>query len=170
MESPSLMRSPKSGDSLVTVYIFGITQSTVEMLGGSGPPSVQLWEKYCREVLKPDGLEDLEMKGRFKAITKVANIDDVNIPGVAKPFNGKPVLIKKTGVLTKSADVLEMSVNVYLWPFHVKSGFSMTFPTFPTMILDSAFVIEGRDDSELQEQILGCVRVSFPRPELAVPL
>lgn len=35
--------------------------------------------------------------------------------------------------------------------------------TFPTMILDTAFVIEGRAAGELPEQVLGCARISFPK-------
>lgn len=38
------------------------------------------------------------------------------------------------------------------------------------MILDSAFVIEGRDDEEVPEQVVGCARLSNPCLEAAVPV
>ena len=90
-------------------------------------------------------------------------------------YNSKPVLIKKTGSLTRrvvpqAGVVLEMNVNVHTWPYTTRKGFNMLLPAFPTMILDSAFVIEGRSDEEVPEQIIGCARLNHPSLDAAIPI
>lgn len=40
--------------------------------------AVQLWERYCREAIDMDGNENLDFKGRFKAITTITNFSEVS--------------------------------------------------------------------------------------------
>ena len=53
--------------------------------------------------------ENAEVKGRFKAIAGLYNLDEVNLSSLVKSYNAKPVLIKKTGCVTCGADHLEIS-------------------------------------------------------------
>lgn len=172
--SPPLMASVNTGPGVCVYYVFRITQATWEALRDldTASPAVKLWENYCRTALDEEGHQNLNVKGRFKAITQVANLDDTQIPGLMHPYNGKPVLIKKTGELMRGNDgeFLEMNVNVHTWPLTTRAGFYSLISHFATALLDSAFVIEGREDEELPETILGCARVCFPQLDQAKPL
>lgn len=171
--SPPLMASSNTGAGICVYYVFQITTATWEALNDldSAPPAVKLWERYCREAIDTRGKQNLDVKGRFKAITQVANLEETAIPSMMHGYNGKPVLIKKTGDLTRSEDgsCMEMNVNVHLWPIATRAGFYSLMDNFSTALLDSAFVIEGREDDELPETVLGCARVCFPHVDQAGP-
>lgn len=171
--TPPFMASVNTGPGVCVHYVFRITQATWEALRDldSAPPAVKLWETYCRTALDEEGHQNLNVKGRFKAITQVANLDDTQIPGLMHPYNGKPVLIKKTGELMRAngGEVLEMNVNVHTWPLTTRAGFYSLISHFATALLDSAFVIEGREDEELPETVIGCARVCFPHLDQAGP-
>ena len=40
--------------------------------------AMKLWERYCREAIDMDGNENLDFKGRFKAITTITNFSEVS--------------------------------------------------------------------------------------------
>lgn len=56
-------------------------------------------------------------------------------------------------------------MNVFKWSYQARLGFNQCIATFAEALLDVGFVIEGRDDPELPEVILGCGRVSNPTIE-----
>ena len=73
--------------------------------------------------------------GRFKVLAQVRNIDDVSILSFAKRYNGKPALIRKTGMLYRcgpSGTYLNMDINVHAfgymarWVCSPSSGTSRT--------------------------------------------
>ena len=57
---------------------------------------------------------------------------------------------------------MQSKVNVFKWSYQARFGFNQCVPTFAEALLDVGFVIEGREDSELPEVILGCGRICRP--------
>ena len=54
---------------------------------------------------------------------------------------------------------MEMSVDVRVWRYLAKKGLNILKDRFSELELDVGFVIEGRADSELPEQLLGCAHL-----------
>jgi hypothetical protein len=111
--APSMMKSPTTGPNFLLVFTFIIKASTslfmaTEEALSQAPPALRLLDYWCRGVLA-NGKEDLEVKGRFKAIASVGNIDEVSLNSFAKSYNAKPVLVKKTGAVTRGSNYIEVS-------------------------------------------------------------
>lgn len=54
-----------------------------------------------------------EYRGRFKAMAQVWNIKELGLPGFIEKYNGKPVLITKSGTFIKGNGYYEMDINVH---------------------------------------------------------
>merc|ERR1711908_99791 len=78
------------------------------------------------------------------------------LPSWLKQYNAKPVLIQKSGALHAGADFLEMDVDIRGWSYPSKSGLYTLLPSFKDILVEIGFVIEGRDDDEMPEAMLGC--------------
>ncbi|KAG5184846.1 hypothetical protein JKP88DRAFT_313826 [Tribonema minus] len=72
--------------------------------GGSGgaaetahlSPALRLLCEFCAAAEA-----DAEMRGRFKAIGVVNNVEEAGIPSLIAQYNGKPVLVTKSGTLRR---------------------------------------------------------------------
>jgi len=117
---------------------------------------VKLWEKWC--ICAPT---DQEMQKRLKFIPRGDNLREIGVPGWICKYNGKPMLIKRPGetnFLFSHSDekMLEIDINMHPLPFMFKQA--MTYLKdhyFPKMVMTFGFVIEGRDEDELPEVLLG---------------
>eukprot|EP00752_Nemacystus_decipiens_P003394 g3140.t1 len=57
-------------------------------------------------------------------------------------------------------EFLELDVHVRKWNFMARKGLNKLTPKFGLINVSVAFLIEGREDAELPEQILGCATVN----------
>ncbi|CBN75723.1 conserved unknown protein [Ectocarpus siliculosus] len=57
-------------------------------------------------------------------------------------------------------EFLELDIHVRRWNFMARKGLSKLTPKFGLINVSVAFLVEGREDSELPEQILGCATVN----------
>ena len=90
-------------------------------------------------------------------------------------YNGKPVLIQKTGAvftgnLPSGRKFLEMRCDVHGWGIMSKRGLVSVIPRIKDMTMDMGFVIEGREEDELPERLLGACRVKELDPSAALEL
>jgi Protein ENHANCED DISEASE RESISTANCE 2, C-terminal len=69
-----------------------------------------------------------------------------------------------------SSSYLEMDCNVRSWCYLAKKALHYLYPRFNKTSLSVAFVLEGREDSELPEQLLGCCTLTNLDPQKAVPI
>ena len=77
------------------------------------------------------------------------------LPSFITSYNGKPVLINKSGKLKRHEKYIETSINVFLFNYIAKKSLHSLKPKFPTFALNIGFTIEGRCDEELPEVLLG---------------
>ena len=104
--------------------------------------------------------------GRFKVIGFLDNLSQMGIPSMlarsVEGFNGKPVIVFKTGAffLDAAEGVYECDVNVHEFPFMVKSSLAAMRSKIRAAQLRAAFVVQGEADDELPERLLGCASVS----------
>ncbi len=105
-------------------------------------------------------------------------------------YNGKPILIKrsgqtgflydnldpivseKNGNVSKCASVMEFHLNLHAFPFLCRQAIVMLKDYyFAKMLTTFAFTIEGRSEDELPEVLIGDgLQVHYPDPQLIRPL
>jgi Protein ENHANCED DISEASE RESISTANCE 2, C-terminal len=75
-----------------------------------------------------------------------------------------------TSSSSASSSYLEMDCDVRAWCYLAKKALYYLYPRFSKTSLSVAFVLEGREDSELPEQLLGCCTLTNLDPSKAVPI
>ncbi len=131
-------------------------------------PAIRLWEEYCRTAP-----HDEKMQGRFKLIPNIHNPREVGLPSWISKYCGKPVLIKRknvTGFLSSHPHLHAMEFDITLHPFPYLAKKAMAYlysSVFVKAIVSLAYVVEGRDDDELPEMVIGDgLRLMYPDPAL----
>ena len=128
---------------------------------------VKLWEKWCASAKT-----DPEMQKRLKFLPRGDNLKELGVPSWICRYNGKPMLIKRPGetsfICSHPDDrILEIDVNLHPLPFMFKQAMTYLKDNyFPRMIMTFAFVIEGREEDELPEVLLGNpIQLPFCNPK-----
>ncbi|KAG5190656.1 hypothetical protein JKP88DRAFT_298347 [Tribonema minus] len=181
LEAPSMVAPALDGPTLQCVFYLALSAEAARALaaaaaggGGALPPALQLLRDWC------EGAEaDAHTRSRFKAMARINNLHDAGLPGPVVQNNGRPTLITKSGTVTSgvgrvrgggSARYLELDCNVRHWCFLARRALRHLLPRAPRVHLSIGFVIEGRADAELPEQILGCCELGGVDPDRAVEL
>ena len=126
---------------------------------------VRLWEKYCKQAPS-----DPSFQARFKLIPS-ANLEDLGCPAYIAKYNGKPVLIKRnqvTGFFTDypSLNAMSFEISFHPFPYLFKQAMAYLKDYFDNTIGSFGFVIEGRNDDELPEVMIGAMKLCYPGPSL----
>ncbi|CAM9947512.1 unnamed protein product, partial [Ectocarpus sp. 4 AP-2014] len=146
------------GPTLHAVFYLTLREETAKALQDleSAEPSVRLLAEYFRRAES-----EPEMRTRFKAIAVVNNQEVINMARLIAPFNGKPVLITESGTLMRGTrrpgaegegapdEFLELDIHVRRWNFMARKGLSKLTPKFGLINVSVAFLVEGREDSEV---------------------
>jgi hypothetical protein len=117
---------------------------------------VKLWEKWCQE--SPN---NPEMQKRLKFIPRGDNLEEIGIAGWISKYNGKPMLIKRPGITNFvfshfQEDRMEIDISLHPLPFMFKQAMShLQEKYFKDLLMSFGFVIEGREEDELPEVLLG---------------
>ena len=137
-------------------------------------PATQLFINWCNTCE-----HNPSMRGRFKCMALVRDIDKHNFGPLLRTYNGKPVLITDSGsvlsgMTTTDTDTddnngssgsstryIELTVNVHKWAYMAKKGFVSLLPKFAYMQLEVGFTIEAQDDAEMPECMLGSTVLSY---------
>jgi hypothetical protein len=161
-QGPSLKLGSKPVDGCSYVYYFKLKQNVLDEL--TSPPedqssSVRLLSRYLKEAQT-----DSKLQGRFKVIAHIVNYQDMGFGSatgsLVNKYNGKPVIINKTGTLHQGDGYLEMDINIHQFSVLARKTLKSLQPKVPDMKLRIGFVIEGHEDDELPEQMLGCADIS----------
>jgi hypothetical protein len=99
----------------------------------------------------------------------------VGLPSYISKYCGKPVLIKRvnvTGFLSNHPELnaMEFDITLHPFPYLAKKAMSYLYDNiFAKAVISLSYVIEGRDDDELPEALVGDgVKLLRPDPELTV--
>ena len=151
----------------VTFYYI-ITEDTVKQCRDieNAHPSVRLLRDYIERA----PAEDPEYRNRWKAMAWVHNMTELGLGSLVERYNGKPVLIFKSGTLISRENYFELDVNVHEFSYPARRGLHSLLEKFKDMHLAVGFVVEGRDDSELPEVMVGCADLYKLRHDEAVEM
>ena len=164
LESAQMWNPPRDGQNCSLVLIFRVKPETQRAArdAGTAPPAVQLLVRYCSEAPTSRPLQE-----RFKLIGVVDNMERLGLPSLVQSYNGKPMLVTKSGTLTHRQHcdgygLLEMDCNVHYFGYPARKGLSELKGRVKEMVLNIAVVVQAETDDEMPEQVLGCVLVRAP--------
>ncbi|KAG6951964.1 hypothetical protein JG688_00013499 [Phytophthora aleatoria] len=150
----------KQGDGPGFNFItyFAIPPAIREMLDAPGEPSLQA-VRLLKDFMKPQSW----VSERFKAIGIVVNPQEQNLGRAERrlleTYNGQPILTRPQHHFYRGDGYFEVDVNAHDFNYIARKGLVGVSTHACNMILDFGFVLEGQEDNELPEQILGCVRL-----------
>ena len=98
--------------------------------------------------------------GRFKVISFIDNLSELKFPsmlmGTVNKFNGKPIIVNKTGSFYNEKDVFEVDVDVFQFPVLGRTALNQGRSLAEGAKLRIAFVLQAETEDELPERLLGC--------------
>jgi len=165
LESPSLFGQKLDGPTCNAVFCFGMTEETAAMAAlpeEEQSNATRLLTKYWRE-----GGANRELQETMKLMAFCRNIDTFDgwLVKLLKGYNGKPVLLTKSGTLYQGATNQGLSfggmdVNMRCWAYPARKALKTCAEMIPQMTLHVALTIEGDPtrqgkDEELPEQVFG---------------
>ena len=165
---PSMFSSPEDGPGRHCIMYFVLRDEIVELLvqernniltgifNNTLSPGLKLSIHWFANYN-----QSKEMKGRFKVIGMIKNIADLNLSSFITGYNGKPVLINKSGNVYSGDNYVEMDVRVHKFSYLAKKGLNFLSSKFEEIVLDIGFTIESRSDDEMPEQLLCCAQLNY---------
>ncbi len=156
LSKPKMMGQSVDGPSIQTCTIFRLRKETRETLNSeeskSWSPALRLLVEWSKRAPR-----DSKWKGRLKLIMFAENPVEVGLPSMLTGYNGKPILLTKSTELFAEKSYFEISTNFAKFCYLFRQAWSSYgIPALKTGDVSVGVTIEGRDDSELPEQILGC--------------
>ena len=132
--------------------------------------AIKLFEKWCKRAPT-----DENFQARFKVIVLGQNLKEIGVPMWISKYNGKPFLIKRAGTTGfvykhEHASAIEFDISFYHFPYLFKQGTAFLKESFfKKVVATFGFVIEGRDDDELPECVIGeGMQICYPDPAIAI--
>lgn len=132
--------------------------------------AVRLFEEWCSRSPSDDSFQ-----ARFKVIILGQNLKEIGIPHWIGKYNGKPFLIKRSGVTGflydhQDLSAMEFDISFHCFPYLFKRGtVFLKNGYFKKLLASFAFVIEGRNDEELPEVVIGeGMQICYPDPAIAI--
>lgn len=135
-------------------------------------PAAKLLNKWFQRTSGSD--PDTEFASRFKFVPFSPNATSI-LPSsmYMSKYNGKPLLIKRTGATglhvnnpaEKGVPLREFCINFHAFPYLAKQAFSYTVRHYlEAFVMRTCFVIEGRDEEELPEVVIGGASICCADP------
>ncbi|CAH0482267.1 unnamed protein product [Peronospora belbahrii] len=140
------------------VTYFAIPPAIRKMLDGPDEPPLQA-VRLLKNFMQPQSW----VSERFKAIGIVVNPQDQQLGRAERrlleTYNGQPILTRPQHQFYHGDGYFEIDVNAHDFNYIARKGLVGVSTHACNMVLDFGFVLEGQEDDELPEQILGCVRL-----------
>ena len=124
--------------------------------------------------LRPTNVDDAATKlafkffsgmvtARFKTMAFVDNLPDLKFPALIAPtinkFNGKPVIVQKTGSFYAEKGIYEVDIDVFQFPVIARTALASAKTSSALARIRLAFVMQGETEDELPERLLGCCEI-----------
>eukprot|EP00931_Biecheleriopsis_adriatica_P123998 TRINITY_DN99077_c0_g1_i1.p1 TRINITY_DN99077_c0_g1~~TRINITY_DN99077_c0_g1_i1.p1 ORF type:complete len:426 (-),score=54.91 TRINITY_DN99077_c0_g1_i1:57-1301(-) len=147
---------PEEDGGLSILNYFVISRQAADMLAsGCLNPALRLWKRFVEEgVSTKEGIS-------LKVVARVEDLDKHEVPESFKRFNNKPVLLTKSSVVCggRLPEVMEIDFDVRSWIYPARSALVSYHHRAREADIQVGYLLEGKVDEELPEQILGCFMV-----------
>lgn len=172
--NPVWGKAQDDGEGQSLVYYMVLSDKTVEELKrppAEWSPALKLLKRFVEGKDEGDGKSP--PRQRFKIITRLCNLSQCDLNAATRKlitqYNEKPFLARTTISLDTQPDCFEVNIDVHNFGYMARVGLSGVRGMLQNMVFDVGFVIQGDDDSELPETLLGCARTAHLRLADAVP-
>ena len=85
-------------------------------------------------------------------------------------WNGKPLLTRDEHVFHYGEHYMEIELDLHRWKYLVRKIWNTLSKGAARLPLNSGYVIEGHDNGELPEQVLGCAFITGVDVDSALPV
>lgn len=144
---------PEEDGGLSVLSYFVLSREQCELLSNNQEtPSLRLLRRFTEEgVSTKTGIS-------FKVVGRVEDMDRYEVPQSFRQFNNKPVLLTATATVSthRLPEVLEIDYDVRQWVYPARTALVNYHHRAREAELEIAYLVEGKTDDELPEQILGC--------------
>lgn len=163
-DAPPLFGTVQDGPGWAIVMYFKITEWACNELRdlSAASPAIKLFAKFCQHAET-----DYAWRSRFKVITYCSNLDEIGVPSVISSYNAKPVIIRRTSSIFRGPSHLEIDIHIHKFANLAKKSIHLLSSHCGLMYMQIGFVVEGRTDEELPENLFACVGVNRPDEEKA---
>jgi hypothetical protein len=103
----------------------------------------------------------------LQVINSCTNLDELGFPSLIVSYNAKPVLIRRTGSIFRGENYMEMNIHVHKFANVAKQSIHLLSSRCGQLYMQIGFVIEGREDKELPENLFACVAINRPQEDQA---
>lgn len=154
--APGFFYSQTDGKGFMVTMILKLSDKTIERIAkGDETPGMKLFKRFVEEAST-----DPEMRGRLKGIVRASNLDELQsnliLSGFAHRYNCTPFLIHHNEARYFQGDrYFEIDVDMHNWSLISRNAFYQLNHLLKEIRAHFAFVVEGRSNEELPEQILG---------------
>ena len=104
-----------------------------------------------------------EQLDRFKILDWVDNVDQLKLSSsersILNSWNGTPVLSRPQHRMYSHETHFEVDIDAHIFGFLARKMFPAMLRKLDQMVLDIGFCIEGQQDDELPEQVIGAARL-----------
>ena len=156
-EAPSVWGQDAGGPTINAILTFSLKKSVIEDLKTKELPAASLLKDFYEKV--PQGGATPAQQpflGRFKFLVRAER----GVPKVFSKYNGKPVLVTRSGKCFRGDHYLEVNCNLRRWAYTARVALYSMWGALSQYKLHVGCCIEGRDDTEMPERILGCAQLS----------
>lgn len=152
------------------VSLFAVKEETLQALAAPKQPNaLRLLVDYVKQAgrEKQDGTpaSGRTSSGVLKCIATGENLDNLGISSIMMPmvrrYNGTPVLITRSGSthVGPANEWLEVNIDVRVWSYAARSALYNLRDSLPLASVHVGFCIQGCQDDELPECIVGACRI-----------
>ena len=138
---------------IIVCKISAATLEEVKKPVAEWSPALRLFANFVEKAAT-----DKAVRESFKCISIVDSIKDLKLGSFIEGYNGKPVLITKSGQVFQGTGYFEFDINVHMWNMVARKTLKSLQPNVSRMTVDSGFVIQGTADEELPEIMLAACR------------
>ncbi|CAK9114151.1 unnamed protein product [Durusdinium trenchii] len=143
------------GFSILNYFVLSREASAL-LASNAATPALQLWKRFVEEgVSTKEGIS-------LKVVGRVEDLDKHEVPESFKRFNNKPVLLTRSATVYKKRlpEMLEIDFDVRNWNYPTRAAMVSYHHRAREAEVEIGYLLEGKADDELPEQILGCFTVN----------
>lgn len=147
---------PEDDGGVSVVANFVLSKPSCERFAsGTLTPALGLVKRFVAHINNPKERPPIKVVGRLEEPERL------EVPETFLRFNNKPVLLTKSmKVIThRLPEILELDYDVRIWTHAALTALCNYHQYTTEKEFEVGYVLEGRSEDELPEQMLGCVKI-----------